>query len=87
MKKRKRAAALKYEAERDNAPKVVAKGKGLIAEKIIELAQKSQVPIYEDQALANLLTELDLGQEIPPALYPIIAEILAFIYKLNNTYR
>ncbi len=81
---RERAAALRYTPEKDRAPKVVAKGSGAVAEKIIELARKHGVPIKEDPVLIEILSRLDLFQEIPPAVYAVVAEILAFIYKLNK---
>jgi len=78
----KKAAALKYEIGKDNAPKVIAKGKGIIAEKIIEIAKKENIPIYEDPDTVEILSSLDIGQEIPPELYEVIAEILAYVlYK------
>ena len=86
MKKesRERAAALKYVPEKDRAPKVVAKGSGLMARRIIEQARKHGVPIKEDQALIEILSRLDLAQEIPPSVYLIVAEILAFLYTANR---
>jgi len=81
------AAAIKYDAGKDPAPKVTAKGQGLIAEKIIELARKNNVPIKEDPALAEVLCRLDIDQFIPPELYKAIAEILVFVYSLNEEWR
>lgn len=78
------AVALHYDKDTDNAPKIVAKGKGVLAEKIIELAKKNNIPLYEDADLIEILSKLDLGQEIPPELYKLIAEVLVFIYKSNN---
>ncbi len=82
--KRKVAAAIKYDAETVAAPKLTAKGLGVIAEKIIERALAAGVPLREDPDLAAALAKLPLGQEIPPALYQTVAEVLAFIYRLNN---
>lgn len=82
--KRKKAVALKYEAEKDRAPKVAAKGAGRIAEHIIELARKEGVPLQEDPDLVGALMELDFEEEIPPELYHAVAEILAFAYSLNR---
>ena len=84
MDKQKKAVALKYNKGRDSAPKVVAKGKGYIAEKIIEAARENNVPLYEDKNLSQVLEALDLDTEIPPELYRAVAELLAFIYKLNT---
>ena len=86
MDKRKKAVALKYNRGKDNAPKVVAKGKGIIAEKIIETARENNVPLYEDKNLSQVLEALDIDTEIPHELYRAVAEVLAFIYKLNNQY-
>jgi flagellar biosynthesis protein len=85
MKKEKtKAVALKYETKKDSAPKVVAKGRDVIAEKIIETAKAHNVPLYEDKNLVQVLEALDLDTEIPPELYRAVAEVLAFIYRLNG---
>jgi len=84
MDKQKKAVALKYNKGKDSAPKVVAKGKGYIAEKIIEAARENNVPLYEDKNLSQVLEALDLDTKIPPELYRAVAEVLAFIYKLNT---
>ena len=84
MDKQKKAVALKYNKDKDRAPKVVAKGKGYIAEKIVEAARENNVPLYEDKNLSQVLEALDLDTEIPPELYRAVAEVLAFIYKLNT---
>jgi len=81
MDGRKKAAALKYEQYLDNAPKLVAKGQGYVAEKIIELAKKHNVPIVEDPLLVDSLIKLDLYEEIPPHLYEAVAKIVAFVIK------
>ena len=82
-KKPEKAAALKYRHRKDNAPKIVAKGRGKIAEKIIEIAKIHDIPIQEDRDLVEFLSMLDLYQEIPPELYKAVAEILAFVYALS----
>ncbi|KUK13869.1 MAG: FlhB-like flagellar biosynthesis protein [Synergistetes bacterium] len=82
--KRRKAAALKYNEEEDRAPKVVASGRGRIAEKIVEIAKEYNIPIYEDPDLVELLLKVDIGEEIPPELYKAVAEVLAFIYKLRE---
>jgi flagellar biosynthesis protein len=81
------AAALKYDTRKDAAPKVVAKGQGSIAEKIIELAKKNNVPIKSDPGLVQILSKLDIDEQIPTELYKAVAEILAFVYSANNRYR
>ncbi len=79
------AVALKYERENYNAPKVCAKGKNLIAERIKEIARENGVPIIEDKPLAQILYKLDLDQEIPVTLYKAVAEILARVYQMNKS--
>jgi flagellar biosynthesis protein len=81
------AAAIKYDNQTDAAPKVIAKGRGAIAEKIIELAQKNGVAIKSDPALVQILSKLDIDEQIPVELYKAVAEILAFVYSANNRYR
>ena len=76
----KKAVALQYEAG-DGAPVIVASGMGYMAEKIVEVAADSGVPIYEDNSLATILTQLKLGQEIPEELYKAIVEI--YVYFLH----
>lgn len=83
----KSAVALKYQLETDTVPKVTAKGEGLIAERIIELARENQVPIKEDPDLVQVLSQVDINKEIPPTVYKVVAELLAFVYKLNNKYQ
>ncbi|MFC1891144.1 EscU/YscU/HrcU family type III secretion system export apparatus switch protein [Thermodesulfobacteriota bacterium] len=82
--KQKKAAALKYDSIKDNAPKITAKGTGLVAERIIELAAKEGIPVTEDPDLATALIQLDFHEEIPPEMYTAVAEILAFTYGLNR---
>lgn len=80
----KKAVALKYDKDKDNAPKLVAKGKDYIAERIIEIAQENRVPIYPDKNLVQVLDALDLDFEIPSELYRAVAEVLVFIHDLNG---
>ena len=68
----------------NRAPIVVAKGRGVIAEKIMEIARANNIPIREDADLVALLSKVDLMGEIPPELYRIVAEILTYIYKINK---
>ena len=84
---RRTAVALKYDAATDNAPRVIAKGRGLVAEKIMALAREEGIPMREDPDLIQMLTQIDLDQEIPPSLYKIVAELLAFVYRLNQSYQ
>lgn len=86
MEKTRKAVALSYDQERDNAPKVVAKGHGNIAERILEVARENNVPTYEDPDLTHLLDALELDTEIPAELYRAVAEVLVFIHRMNNEY-
>jgi flagellar biosynthesis protein len=81
--KSKKAVALRYDSAKDTAPKIVASGKGLLAEKILELARKENIPVYKDPHLVEALIQLDINVEIPPELYRAVAEILAFIYTVD----
>lgn len=80
---RRRAVALGYDAAKDAAPRVVAQGSGLVAERIVELARTHGVPVHNDPNLAGLLAHLPAGTEIPEHLYRAVAEVLAFIYRVN----
>lgn len=82
-KKIKKAAALKYDKNTDNAPKIIASGRGEFAEKILKMAKEQGITIYKDEALVKALINIEIGQEIPPKLYKAMAEILAFVYKLD----
>lgn len=82
--KTKKAVALKYNAEKEQAPIVIAKGQGLVAEEILETAQKHHVHIQEEPALIELLSKLEIHQQIPDELYEAVAEIFAFVYQLEN---
>ena len=80
----KKAVALKYNKEEENAPKLVAKGKDYMAERIIDIARENGVPIYPDTDLVQVLEALDLDFEIPAELYRAVAEVLIFVYELNK---
>ncbi len=84
--KRKRAVALNYDSDQSSAPTVAAKGQGEVAERIIALAKDHDIPLYEDPDLIEVLSSIDLGREIPEELYKAVAEVLAFIYRMNQTY-
>ncbi len=77
----KKAVALKYDEAKSSAPVIVASGMGYMAEKIIETANENGVPVYEDNSLATLLTQLELGSQIPDELYQAIVDI--YVYFLN----
>ena len=82
--RQKKAVALKYQQKLDHAPKVVAKGMGKTAERIIEIAREHNIYIQDDPDLIEVLSQLDLNEEIPPDLYVVVAELLAFVYSLNR---
>jgi len=81
--KKKQAIALQYNPG-DEAPTIVASGMGIVADKIIEKAKESDVPLYEDSKLANTLSKLEIGDMIPPELYGVVAEILVFVDNLGR---
>jgi len=82
---RDRAVALKYRPESDNAPKVVAKGQGKVAEAIIAIAESHDIHVHQDPDMVQVLSQLDLNEEIPADLYAVVAELLAFIYDLQRS--
>jgi len=84
MERKKRAVALKYDPLLDNAPRLVAKGRGRMAEKILEIAREHDIHIHEDPDIVEILSQLDLNEEIPSDLYVVIAEVLAFVYSLDR---
>lgn len=81
---RRRAAALHYDPGRDAAPRLVARGDGRLADRILELARAHGIPVHEDRALVDVLARLELGSEIPPEMYRLVAEIIAFVYRLQG---
>ena len=80
----KKAVALQYRPEKNAAPKVSAKGSGRVAEKIIELAKPHGIPVKDDPDLIEVLSKLDIEEEIPPNVYIAVAELLAFVYSINR---
>ena len=84
MEKTPKAVALRYEKDKDHAPRVIAKGRGEIAKKIMEIAAAHNLPLYEDKNLIQILEALDIDVEIPPELYRAVAKVLAFVYRLNS---
>lgn len=82
-KKVKQAIALSYDPAED-APKVIASGKGALAERIIEKAKEAEVPVHRDDKLADTLSRLDIGDMIPPELYEVVAEILVFVDGMDK---
>ena len=81
---RKAAAALRYKAHKEPAPRLVAKGAGQLAEKILQAARDAGIPIHEDPDLLALLMTLNIDDIIPPDMYVAVAEVLAFIYRMNE---
>ena len=81
--KAKQAIALEYDPSQD-APKVVASGRGLLAERILEKAKEANVPIHKDTKLADTLSRLEIGEMIPPELYEVVAEILVFVDAMDK---
>ena len=82
--KNKQAVALTYDKDKDQAPRVTAKGKGYIAEQIIELAREHNVEIRQDSDLVNILAKIELNTPIPVEAYAAVAEILSYIYRANK---
>ena len=80
----KTAVALAYDPNEDGAPKVIASGKGALAEKIIEQAKDNKIPVHEDDKLAETLSRLEIGEMIPPELYEVVAEILVFVDAMDK---
>lgn len=83
-KKVNRAIALEYNPNEDEAPKVVASGQGALADRIVEEAKKNKVPVHKDSKLADTLSRLEIGNEIPPELYEVVAEILVFVDAMDK---
>lgn len=83
MDKKKTAVALTYNPD-EHAPKIIATGKGYLADKIINKATDSNIPIHKDEELANTLSRLDIGEFIPPELYDVVAEILVFVDDMDR---
>ena len=81
--KEKTAVAIQYDPG-DAAPKILATGKGRVAQKIIEEAKKADVPFYKDSKLADTLSRLEIGEAIPPELYEVVAEILVFVDDMDK---
>lgn len=84
--KRQLAVALRYNEDLDAAPRVLAKGAGGVAQKILDLARDQNIPVREDPDLVEALAKLDVGSLIPTELYPAVAEVLAFVYRQNQKF-
>lgn len=81
---KKKAAALRYNKEKESAPRLLAKGQGKSAENIIKIAELHNLPIKKDEDLIELLSKVELDKEVPAALYKAVAEVFSFIYKTTN---
>lgn len=78
------ATALQYDQNKNSAPRVVASGQRKVAEQILAEARKHNIPVYEDTALTFALSNVNLGEEIPPELYQVVAEVLAYVYRVTE---
>ena len=87
IQEKKKAVALKYNPQANMAQKVVAKGKGHVAENILAVAQKNAVPVYQNKSLVNMLMALELDKEIPAELYTTVAEVLAYVYRIDKKHK
>lgn len=83
-KQAKRAIALNYDEKNNQAPRVVAKGTGFMADQILSLAKQHAIPVYQNSTLSTLLLAVELDREIPPELYQAVAEVLAYIYRIDR---
>ena len=86
MKKMNKVVAIRYDID-EEAPKVLAKGRGIIADKLLEKGKLEDIPIYKDEKLADELTKLDIGTYIPPELYEVVAEVLTFLDHLDQKFK
>ena len=78
------AVAIRYDRDRENAPRVVAKGKGFVAEQLLMIARRHAVPVYQNQTVTHLLMAVELDREIPPELYQAVANVLAYVYRMDG---
>ncbi len=82
-RRNREAVALRYDAPEIDAPRITAAGSGAVADRILELARRHGVPVREDRALVEILAKLEVGSEIPPQLYHVVAGVLAYVYRVN----
>ena len=75
---------IKYDVKNDRAPRVTAKGRSLVADRILAEARKNGIPVYQNKSLVNMLMALEIDREIPPELYRTIAEVLAHVYRIDR---
>lgn len=81
------ATALRYDVGKERAPEVIATGSGEVAEEILRVAEAHEVPVYRDPSLAKALGQLELGSLVPPELYKAVAEVLVFVYSLDQAHK
>lgn len=81
----KQAVALSYDKDIDAAPTVKAKGKGFVAEQLLHKAEEHNIPIHEDTSLMEILTQLEINETIPAELYEVVAEVFAFLYRMDRS--
>jgi flagellar biosynthesis protein len=79
-----KAATLKYDREKTAAPRLTARGRGLVAEKILAIAEEHGIPVHRDADLIEILEKTELDTEIPLEVYAVVAEIFAYVYKVNQ---
>ena len=79
-----KAVAVRYDVEKDRAPRVTAKGRSFVADRILAEAKKNGIPVYQNKSLVNMLMALEIDREIPPELYRTIAEVLAHVYRIDR---
>lgn len=84
LQQEQRAVAIKYDVKKDRAPRVTAKGRSLVADRILAEAKKNGIPVYQNKSLVNMLMALEIDREIPPELYRTIAEVLAHVYRIDR---
>lgn len=82
--KNRTAVALSYQPDSDDAPRVIASGKGYLADKIISRAKEADIPLHKDEQLVSNLSKLEIGSMIPPALYEIVSEVLVFVDRMDR---
>ncbi|BAB06192.1 EscU/YscU/HrcU family type III secretion system export apparatus switch protein [Halalkalibacterium halodurans] len=81
---RRQAVAVRYNREKEKAPRIIGKGKGLVADELIKRAEEAKVPIQKDPSLVELLGQLEINETIPEELYEVVAELFAFIYQIDQ---
>ncbi len=85
--KKNKAVALKYNADQDKAPVIIASGYGEVANKIIDIAEQNGIPVYRDDSAASLMCMLEVGTNIPPELYEVVAAIYCQLLKVSKEVR